>query len=127
MDRSIVFDRAVELVRDRLSMDSLDQKVISGNMANINTPGYVSKALSFDEALRQSMEGEGMNLAISNSQHIDPSDLRAAMASPEIVETGPVDLDQEMMKLSRNNIEYNMMVAMLNKKLNGLKETIRDA
>lgn len=127
MSNSIVFDRAVELVRDRLGLNSVNQKIISSNLANINTPGYVSKELSFEQALRESLDSQSMRLVTSDRQHIDPSDLHAAMESPEVVETGPVDLDQEMMRLSKNSIEYNLMVTMLNKKFSGLKETIREA
>lgn len=127
MSNSIVFDRAVELVRDRLALSSQSQSVISGNLANINTPGYVSKALAFEEVLRESFEDGAINLTTSDSQHIAPSDLRAAMGSPELIETGPVDLDQEMVKLSRNTIEYNLMVTMLNKKFSGLKDTITNS
>jgi flagellar basal-body rod protein FlgB len=35
--------------------------------------------------------------------------------------TGPVDLEEEMAKLTRNNIEYQFLVTMLNKKFALLK------
>ena len=124
MSDSVVFDRTVQRMQDRLDLSAVRQKVVSGNLANINTPGYVSKSLSFDDVLRQSLEEKVLNMVRSNEEHIDTSDLHQAAASPELKETGPVDLESEMVKLSENNIEYQFMVTMLNKKLSLLKHAI---
>ena len=123
-DSGIVFDRTVQHMQDRLSLNSLNQKVISGNMANMNTPGYSAKETSFDEALRESIQEEALHLVRSSSKHVDPGDANAVMKSTELVETGPVDLDTEMVKLSKNNVEYQFIVAMLNKKFSMLRGAI---
>ncbi|NLI81042.1 MAG: flagellar basal body rod protein FlgB [Deltaproteobacteria bacterium] len=119
-----VFDRTIGLMKDRLSLNSLNQKVISGNLANLNTPGYAAKELSFDKALRESLEDQVLQMVRSNGGHLAPDDLTVAMRSPETVETGPVDLDQEMLKLSRNSIEYQLIVGLLNKKFAMMKQAI---
>jgi flagellar basal-body rod protein FlgB len=124
-DSNIVFDRTVQLMQDRLNLSSVNQKVISGNLANLNTPGYSAKETSFDEILRESIEqNSGPRLSLSDVRHVDPGDARAAMESVELVETGPVDLDTEMMKLSRNSIEYQFIVTMLNKRFSMMKHAI---
>jgi flagellar basal-body rod protein FlgB len=123
-DSNIVFDRTIELMQDRLNLSSVNQKVISGNLANLNTPGYAAKETSFEEVLRESLEHSGPQLSLSNASHLDPGDARAAMQSVELIETGPVDLDTEMMKLSRNSIEYQFIVTMLNKKFSMMKHAI---
>lgn len=123
-DSKLVFDRTVQLMQDRLSLSSINQKVISGNLANINTPGYSARETSFEEVLRESMEQGAAKLVCSNERHLDPGDTRAAMQSVQLTETGPVDLDTEMMKLSRNSIEYQFIVGMLNKKFAMMKHAI---
>ncbi len=55
MSDSIVFDRTVQMIEDRLNLNSMNQKLISSNLANINTPGYSAKELSFESTLRQSL------------------------------------------------------------------------
>ena len=125
-DSSVVFDRTVQLMQDRLSLSSVNQKVISSNLANINTPGYVSKEVSFQRILQESLDEPSMRLAKSAGTHMDPVDPMAAMKSPEVEETGPVDLDYEMMKLSKNSIEYHYITTMLNKKFGLLKQAIGD-
>jgi len=123
-DSSIIFDRTVQHMQDRLSVNSLNQKVISGNLANLNTPGYSAKETSFDQALRESIEEETLQLVRSSSKHVDPGDANSAMKSVELVETGPVDLDTEMVKLSKNSVEYQFIVSMLNKKFSMLRQAI---
>ncbi|MHC1726142.1 MAG: flagellar basal body rod protein FlgB [Syntrophobacteraceae bacterium] len=126
MSNSIVFDRTVKLMEDRLSLNSMNQKLISGNLANINTPGYKAKAVSFDETLRQSLEEQVLHMVRSNGAHAAPDSPLQAMQAPEIVESGPVDLDTEMVKLTKNSIEYQYMVSMLNKKFAMLKTAIAE-
>lgn len=121
-----VFDRTVSLMRDRLSLSSVNQKLISSNLANLNTPGYSAKELTFDSALRQSLEDQVLQMVRSNDKHVAPDNPVEAMENPETVETGAVDLDYEMVKLSRNSVEYQYIVSMLNKKLSILKQVIVD-
>lgn len=126
MSNGIVFDRTVQLMQDRLSLNSLNQKLISGNLANINTPGYRAKEVSFDKALRESLEEQVLQMVRSNGSHIAPDDPAQAMSVPEVVEGDGVNLDTEMVKLARNSIEYQYMVSMLNKKFSMLKTAITD-
>jgi flagellar basal-body rod protein FlgB len=123
-DSSIIFDRTIRLMQDRLSLNSLNQGVISGNLANINTPRYAAKEVSFERVLQDSLDETTIPLARSAEKHLDPGDLVAHVKSQEIVETGPVDLDTEMMKLAKNSIEYNYITTMLNKKFSLLRQAI---
>ncbi|MFZ2448586.1 MAG: flagellar basal body rod protein FlgB [Syntrophobacteraceae bacterium] len=126
MSNGIVFDRTVQMMQDRLSLNSLNQKLISGNLANINTPGYRAKEVSFDKALRESLEEQVLQMVRSSGAHITPEDPVNAMSAPEIVEGDGVDLDTEMVKLAKNSVEYQYMVSMLNKKFTMLKTAIID-
>lgn len=123
-DSAIAFNRTIQHVQDRLSINSLNHRVISGNMANLNTPGYVAKETSFEDALRESIQDEAIKMVRSSGKHLDPGNVHSAMQSAELVETGPVDLDNEMVKLSRNSVEYQFMVTMLNKKFTMLRHAI---
>ena len=62
----------------------------------------------------------------TNGSHMAPDDPVQAMEAPEIVEKGPVDLDTEMVNLTKNSIEYQHMVGMLNKKFTMLKTAITE-
>ena len=62
----------------------------------------------------------------SNASHLAPDEPVNAMQNPEITESGAVDLDTEMVKLTKNSIEYQYMVTMLNKKFTMLKTAITE-
>lgn len=121
-----IFDRTIQSMQDRLNLNTTSQQLVASNLANLNTPGYVAKQLSFDQALRQSAGEPTLHLASTQNQHLDmdPTDLHTAMQDPEVTATGPVDLDWEMMKLTKNSIEYQFIITMLNKKFAMLKEAI---
>ncbi len=124
MGSGSVIDKAVALMQDRLDLNVLNQKVISSNLANINTPRYVAKRLSFEETLKESLEENTLHLVRTHREHADPLDVEKAMKEPELVETGPVDLDEEMVRLAQNSVEYQFIVTMLNKKFALLKAAI---
>jgi len=126
MSNAIIFDKTLQMIEDRLSLNSTNQKLISSNLANINTPGYNAKGVSFENVLRQSLEEHVLQMVRTNGSHLAPDDPLQALETPEIVETGPVDLDTEMVNLLKNSIEYNHMVGMLNKKFTMLKTAITE-
>jgi len=126
MSNAIIFDKTLQMIEGRLSLNSTNQKLISSNLANINTPGYNAKGVSFENVLRQSLEEHVLQMVRTNGSHLAPDDPLQALETPEIVETGPVDLDTEMVNLTKNSIEYQHMVGMLNKKFTMLKTAITE-
>ncbi|HYA43946.1 MAG TPA: flagellar basal body rod protein FlgB [Syntrophobacteraceae bacterium] len=126
MDNGVVFNRTIKMIEDRLSLNAMNQKLISSNLANIDTPGYRAKELSFEEAIRQSLEEQVLHMVRSNGRHMAPDDPVEALEASEVVEVGPVDLDTEMVNLTKNAIEYQHMVGMLNRKFSMLKTAITE-
>jgi len=126
MESGVIFNKTIKMIEDRLSLNAINQKLISGNLANIDTPGYMAKELSFEDALRQSLEDQVLKMVRSNDRHMAANDPLEAMETPEVVEGGPVDLDTEMVNLTKNSIEYQHMVGMLNKKFSMLKTAITE-
>jgi flagellar basal-body rod protein FlgB len=126
MGNSAIFDRTVSQIQDRLSIISQSHKLVSHNLANANTPGYQAKDISFKSLLQESMGERKLHLTKSNLHHIGPEGSSSSAISAEVEEKGPVSLEQEMMKLARNSIEFQYMVTMLNKKFNHLKHVISE-
>ncbi|MFZ0944023.1 MAG: flagellar basal body rod protein FlgB [Syntrophobacteraceae bacterium] len=126
MSNAIIFDKTIQRIEDRLTLNSVNQKLIASNLANIDTPGYSAKGVSFENALRQSLEEQVLQMVRTNSNHMAPDDPLQAMEHPEIVDKGPVDLDTEMVNLTKNSMEYQHMVGMLNKKFTMLKTAITE-
>ncbi len=126
MGNSAIFDRTISQIQDRLDLISKSHRLISNNLANVNTPGYQAKDVSFKTHLQDSIKQENLRMALSNQRHIAPEGLSSESTSAEVEEKGPVSLEQEMMKLARNSVEYQYMVAILNKKFAMLKNAINE-
>jgi len=103
------------------------QGIISSNVANVDTPGYTAKDVTFEKEL----EGR-MTMVATDSGHITPS----SSGNPACTVTNDpfsrigndantVDIDREMMKLSQNNLLYSASAEMIQSKLEALKNAIR--
>lgn len=117
-------DRTVQLLQDRLNLNSVNHEVIAGNLANMDTPGYQARKLTFEESLREVMENGGLQMVNTSDRHLNPTDAGEAMRAPEVSASGPVDLDTEMTRLAQNSVEYMYMVTLLGKKLSLLRTVI---
>ncbi len=126
MDSAPIFDRTVDMIRDRLDLISVSHRMVSGNLANATTPGYIAKDLSFKQALQDSMEGQRLALTTSSAKHVTPDVSAGTLGSAEVRDEGPVSVEHEMMKLVRNSVDYQFMVAMLNKKFAMLKNAVSE-
>ncbi len=124
--------RTIKVLEQALDFRSANQSVIAGNMANIETPGYEPQKATFNQALRQAVEKNGVappdrvSLRRTHEKHLPVS---PEIDRPYTIETysadgeGP-DLDREMAKLAENNLLYEASVTFLSKKFQALKEVI---
>ena len=107
---------------DKLQMDSLNHrlarnKVITGNVANAETPGFRAIGYSFEEQLASLVHRDDpMTMKTTNPKHFRNEDVLEdgtlkpdvfVRPSESITEDGnTVDMDQEMAKMSENNLLY---------------------
>lgn len=122
MPNAFFLDNTVRLLEKSLSWRSQGQAIIAGNLANLETPNFTRKEVNFQGVLKDHLQGSpGVRLTASHPQHLQGSFLAGGL----VRETDePVDLDQEMVNLSMNQLGYQTSVTMLNKKLNQLKAVI---
>lgn len=114
-------DRTLHLLEKSLSWHNRGQEIIAGNLANLETPNFTRKELNFKEVLRDHLQGLSIKLAATHTQHLQGSRLEANLVSDT---NEPVNLDQEMVNLSVNQLKYQSSVTMLMKKLGQLKAVI---
>jgi len=99
-----------------LDAATLRQQVIAANIANANVPGYTAKTVSFDTVMANASGGlQGTTL----DAHVVPR--RGADGSPQSVQ-----IDGEMAELALNQLQYQTLVAGLNKQLSVLSIAIAD-
>lgn len=109
----------------RLALDARMERqgLIQSNIANLETPGYVGQDFSFTAVMKNAMAQQG-KLAQTNEQHIglDPVTLSESMEFSR--DRRPVDLDEEMQKLSENQLMFQVTTKILGGKFDGLKMAI---
>ena len=91
-----------------LDTAALRHRVISNNLANVNTPGFQRKEVSFEESFSRELQRGG--------------EVRAAAVQPRVVESqtetarqdgNNVDLDKEMGDLSKNALVFDTAIQLL--------------
>ena len=100
---------------EQLNFRGEKQKVISSNIANINTPGYKTKDLVFEDDLNNKLNNT-LKMELTSSKHISSINSSSANVNPKLVEVkglqeqndgNNVNLDTQMSEMSKNKILYD--------------------
>jgi len=123
MSWGVLTDGAMRLLEKTLDWRVQNQQVIAGNIANLDTPQYTRKEMDFENILQSYTRGNLQTVSITKT---DPGHLGGANPGAGLVEeTGDeVDLDQEVVRMSKNQLAYNASVQMLIKKLDIIRAAI---
>ncbi|MFV0439008.1 MAG: flagellar basal body rod protein FlgB [Desulfopila sp.] len=125
-------DPNIRLLAKVLDLRAQNQQVIAANIANAETPGYAPATFHFDKALQAATgTSEALPLAAPRSGHIDTGGGGSAETfvtrTPDATGIGDrngVSVDQEMLKLSENEIMYETAAQLLRKKLGMIKYVV---
>ena len=127
---------------DRLFRTALDglsarQRVISDNVANVDTPDFKASKVTFEGALKrasgQLADGGLKMFKVKNA--VDGPDGDSANVTPQTVtltdttrrnDGNNVDIDEEMLDLTNTNIAYNALIQTTSTRLAGLRYVIND-
>ena len=101
---------------EQLNFRGERQKVISSNIANINTPGYKTKELVFEDELNNSITNNSLQLKATNSKHMTNINSSLANSNPKLMEVdnleeqndgNNVNLDTQMGEMSKHKILFD--------------------
>lgn len=123
----------LSMLRTKMNWSQERQKVLSQNVANSDTPNYRGRDLKspkFDDAVAVSARPvERVSLAATNPAHIGGglslsggSQYGTEKGGYEVAPTGnSVNLEDEMIKVANNQMEYQAATALYTRSLNLLK------
>ncbi|MCH1623790.1 flagellar basal body rod protein FlgB [Fredinandcohnia quinoae] len=126
-----LFSNTIKSLENALDYSSLRQKVISNNIANVDTPNYKAKDVSFKDHLTKEV-GQQMSAYRTSEKHLEFS--RGSSSNYQITTKNDtsynhngnnVDVDKEMAILAENQIYYNAVTDRISGKFNSLKSVIR--
>lgn len=120
LDRS----KSSPLVESSLVGRELRQKLISGNLANVDTPFYKARDVRFEDVLREKAneiynvsESKKLNLAKTNEAHMAAVDFPKSDTAQIFLRDGhmarndanTVDLDVETTEMGKNTVMINAL------------------
>ncbi len=125
-----VFERTFNLVKYALKLRSYKHTLLATNIANVDTPGYRRKDISFEKLIQNYLSQERF-LKTTKPKHLKEfsEGLNKSIKPYEEETMGTptnVNLEEEMVKLSENQILYEATLQALSKELEKLKEAITE-
>lgn len=131
-----LFDKTTNALGSALDFRLLRQNVISGNIANAETPGYHAQKVDFEDQLSRALQLDGTaKMAASHSEHFPmnrglldrvQADIYDDPDIPINNDKNTVDLEKEMSRLAENTIMYRTAVELIKKKLGAMKYAISE-
>ncbi|WP_170007420.1 flagellar basal body rod protein FlgB [Bacillus fonticola] len=125
-----LFSETITTLERGLSYSGAKQQAISQNLANIDTPNYKAKDVSFRSVLNDSERS--LEAKRTNQRHIpfsvSTSSRQATITAQntQYANNGnSVDVDKEMAEMAENQIYYQALVDRLNGKFTSLQTVIR--
>ncbi|MFT8392601.1 MAG: flagellar basal body rod protein FlgB [Liquorilactobacillus ghanensis] len=108
------------LMKEAMGVSATRAKVISSNIANVNTANYKAKRVVFENQLADAKQN--LNLVTTNKRHIssgstDDSYITTNNDTSVTRNGNNVDLDVEMADQATNSLYYNSLVSQLNGRL----------
>ncbi len=99
-----------------LSLTNKRETLIAANMANIDTPGYHTQDIDFQQALTQAM-----NRPDGEPEHVHVRKVRGLLERPD---GNNVDMDRESLLLSETQLQYQLGTQLLKSQFHQLLAAI---
>ncbi|MDQ2827908.1 MAG: flagellar basal body rod protein FlgB [Chloroflexota bacterium] len=119
MNNDLFNDTTMQGLQYALNSLSLRQQVLANNIANAQTPGYVSQDVSFEDRLGAILSGSDTSAT--------PNSTGTVIATPDMT-TSPngntVSMESEMSKTSETGIMYDALTQLTADRMGVLKTAI---
>ncbi len=135
MKAGFLQDPTLEAMGTYMTRLSRRQQVVASNIANIDTPGYRTRDVTFQLTMQEILSGDRirMNTRAADRPHM-PAWAPISM-EPEVFEVdglamradrNNVDIDREMLKLGATSFAYAMIAQLLRGKFRTISSAIQE-
>lgn len=122
-----LFGKTYNLLGVMMDYRSERNKLISSNIANLDTKDYKSADYVFKDNLKKAIDVR-IHLACTNEKHFPNAGDEISKNDFKIVTSDDkVDLDREMTNLAENHLMYNLTAELLARKFKGLRNVLTEA
>jgi flagellar basal-body rod protein FlgB len=135
MKIDLMHDPTIDAMSSYMTRLSKRQQVIASNIANIDTPGYKTKDVSFHATMAELLSEQTAPAATRRPERDGVAELRFSALEPEVFEVpglpaqpdgNNVGLDQEMLKLSETSFGYSTIAQLLRLKFRTIASSINE-
>lgn len=126
-------DPTLQAIGPYMTRLSERQQIVASNLANIDTPGYKTKDVTFHATIQELLSETPMPLRSSRQEHsqgrlpgpspVQPFEVMGLISRED---QNNVDLDRELLKLSETSFGYSMMTEILRGKFRTLAVSINE-
>jgi flagellar basal-body rod protein FlgB len=131
--RSILSSSTENVLEKALGASALRHKIISNNIANVNTPEFKRSSVLFEERLAEALNATQATPARTNARHLaghNGGDLNPVIVTETTTsiraDGNNVDIDAEMANLAKNNIYYDAVAKELSRYFANLRAAINE-
>ena len=110
------FSTQMDLLEKMMDTSQLRHRVISQNIANVNTPGYERLEVEFEQQLTRVLKAN----ASGALQDLEPV-IERQSALPHRADGNNVNIDREIGELNRNALLYQTYVQVLSTQLSQMR------
>ena len=128
-----IFDDTLATLERSLDVRAEKHDVLTGDLANADTPQFIPKDIDFDAAMKSYGDGGPRDPVRTQPMHIAPNDGRVelpvetdAMRTTPGLDGNEVDLDRTMAQLAENGLSYGASSRAVGKKLAILRYVVSD-
>jgi flagellar basal-body rod protein FlgB len=130
---SFLQDPTINAMESYMTRLTRRQQVVASNIANIDTPGYKTKEISFHAAMEELLSGPASGMKATRPEHL--GEWSFAPSEPVVYEVSDlpsrpdrnnVNIDSELLKLGETSFGYTVMTQLLRSKLRTISSSINE-
>jgi flagellar basal-body rod protein FlgB len=128
---AISLDRLVGVHHQALQVRNQRMEVISGNLANANTPGYKARDIDFSQAMKSAQSSQtNSNMVKTHEQHMSSGSRMQAdidfriPTQPDTGDGNNVDVQVERNAFLEAGMRYQAGLTLLDGKFKGMKKAL---
>lgn len=129
-------DNLLHFNQKALGLRAVRQELLSGNIANADTPGFKAQDFNFSRAMQNALSPRQMRSSLTTTapRHIESSDFRSITSVPAqyrvpqqpSIDGNTVDMDTERVQFVDNSIRYDAGLTFINGQIRSLLSAIRE-
>ncbi|MEI7465976.1 MAG: flagellar basal body rod protein FlgB [Burkholderiales bacterium] len=129
---------SIDFQGQALTLRAQRQRLIASNIANADTPGYVSRDINFSQALRDATGGQKLRIgSVGRLETTQPGHIAGTGASPAAanllysnasqtsLDNNTVDMDRERASFVDNAVKYEATLTFVNGAVRGMLDAIK--